>query len=271
MDTQKLNVFMRKVISDLGGAFSIAPVRIGGALGLYAPWPRPVLPIPSNSPRRPVLPSAMCANGSRIRPRRAMSNTILHSGRFTLPPSTPSCSPIRKARPTSSTASHGRRTLRQHAGRDGRIPHGKGRPLAGPVRVHRLLHRANSSVRAIEPTSSKAGFRHWPANSRATQVGALVADIGCGHGHSTRLMAEAFPNSRFIGIDIHAPSIEAARSHAAAHGEIVNLTFEVGNALDFRGQGLRPRDELRLPARHGKSGRSGAPRPSRCLSRTDRG
>src|SRR5690606_38614147 len=50
------------------------------------------------------------------------------------------------------------------------------------------------------------------------EAGALVADVGCGHGASTILMAKAFPNSRFFGFDYHAPSIERARAAAAAAG-----------------------------------------------------
>lgn len=48
------------------------------------------------------------------------------------------------------------------------------------------------------------------------QAGIRVADVGCGHGHSTLLMAEAFPNSRFFGYDAHAPSVECARTNALA-------------------------------------------------------
>src|SRR3954454_23808187 len=48
------------------------------------------------------------------------------------------------------------------------------------------------------------------------ESGATVADVGCGHAASTIIMAQAFPNSRFVGIDSHAPSIEYAR--AAANG-----------------------------------------------------
>jgi tRNA G46 methylase TrmB len=46
------------------------------------------------------------------------------------------------------------------------------------------------------------------------EAGITVADIGCGHGYSTILMAQAFPRSRFLGFDAHAQSIEAARRGA---------------------------------------------------------
>ena len=57
------------------------------------------------------------------------------------------------------------------------------------------------------------------------EAGARVADIGCGHGHSTLLMAEAFPNSRFFGIDTHGKSIEAAQTHAREAGLADRVTF----------------------------------------------
>ncbi|RZT19924.1 methyltransferase family protein [Kribbella sp. VKM Ac-2569] len=65
--------------------------------------------------------------------------------------------------------------------------------------------------------------------------GAKVADIGCGHGASTVLMAEAFPNSRFTGSDYHQASIETARQRAAGLGD--RVTFEVAAADKFSGSG----------------------------------
>lgn len=66
--------------------------------------------------------------------------------------------------------------------------------------------------------------------------GIAVADIGCGHGHSTMLMAEAFPASRFHGFDTHAASIEAARSIAAEAGLEGRVAFEVAGATGYTGR-----------------------------------
>lgn len=65
------------------------------------------------------------------------------------------------------------------------------------------------------------------------EAGITVADVGCGHGHSTLLMAEAFPNSRFHGFDAHAASIEEARRNAADAGLSERVTFDVARAADY--------------------------------------
>ncbi len=62
------------------------------------------------------------------------------------------------------------------------------------------------------------------------RAGARVADVGCGHGHSSVLMAKAFPNSRFWGFDVHQGSIAAARDVADAAGVADRVTFEVARA-----------------------------------------
>ncbi len=64
-------------------------------------------------------------------------------------------------------------------------------------------------------------------------AGISVADVGCGHGASTLLMAKAYPNSRFTGFDYHAPSIARARQLAAAEGLDGRVTFETASAKDF--------------------------------------
>ena len=67
------------------------------------------------------------------------------------------------------------------------------------------------------------------------QRGAKVADIGCGHGASTILMAQAFPRSHFLGVDYHAASIETARRRAAEQGVGGNIAFETKAATQFDG------------------------------------
>jgi SAM-dependent methyltransferase len=68
--------------------------------------------------------------------------------------------------------------------------------------------------------------------------GARVADVGCGHGLSTVLMAEAFPASSFAGYDVHGESIETARARAAAFGVADRTRFRVAGAADFPGDRL---------------------------------
>lgn len=63
--------------------------------------------------------------------------------------------------------------------------------------------------------------------------GASVADVGCGHGASTVIMARAFPRSKFVGYDAHAPSIDCARKRAAEAGVAGNCSFELADATSF--------------------------------------
>lgn len=69
------------------------------------------------------------------------------------------------------------------------------------------------------------------------QAGAKVADIGCGRGSSTVLLAQAYPNSTIYGFDFHAPSIEQAKEKALQAG-VANARFEVVAAKDFPGAGF---------------------------------
>jgi 2-polyprenyl-3-methyl-5-hydroxy-6-metoxy-1,4-benzoquinol methylase len=67
------------------------------------------------------------------------------------------------------------------------------------------------------------------------QAGATVADVGCGHGASTVAMAQAFPASRFIGIDYHAPSIATAAERAREAGLAGRVTFLQATAKSYSG------------------------------------
>lgn len=69
------------------------------------------------------------------------------------------------------------------------------------------------------------------------RAGAAVADVGCGHGASTILLAKAFPSSTFVRSDYHAESIETARARAAEAGVDDRVRFEVASAQEFGGRG----------------------------------
>jgi SAM-dependent methyltransferase len=67
--------------------------------------------------------------------------------------------------------------------------------------------------------------------------GASVADVGCGHGASTIIMAQAYPSSKFVGYDYHPGSIERARQSAAEAGLADRVRFEVASSDSFPGEG----------------------------------
>jgi len=69
------------------------------------------------------------------------------------------------------------------------------------------------------------------------KAGATVADVGCGHGASTIVMAQAYPNSKFFGFDYHAPSIERAKAAAKEAGVGDRITFAQASAKDYPAKG----------------------------------
>jgi 2-polyprenyl-3-methyl-5-hydroxy-6-metoxy-1,4-benzoquinol methylase len=90
----------------------------------------------------------------------------------------------------------------------------------------------------FRPSYAANLVQHWIPSLDGVQAkleaGATVADLGCGHGCSTIILANAFPKSQVIGFDNHAPSIEHARRMAAEQG-LSNVRFEVATAQDFPG------------------------------------
>nr|WP_217915114.1 class I SAM-dependent methyltransferase [Miltoncostaea marina] len=100
---------------------------------------------------------------------------------------------------------------------------------------HPRLHHGIASFYRNPYRSGIAG--EWIPSLDGVQerlaAGGRVADVGCGHGHSTVAMAEAYPASRFTGIDAHPASIEAARAHARDAGVEDRVTFEVADARTY--------------------------------------
>jgi SAM-dependent methyltransferase len=102
------------------------------------------------------------------------------------------------------------------------------RLFSGVVRLFRpgyAAHLVNDWLPALDGVTGKL------------RTGAKVADVGCGHGASTSILAQAFENSTFAGFDPHEPSIQAAREAAAAAGVQRQVTFDVASAKDFPGHG----------------------------------
>jgi ubiquinone/menaquinone biosynthesis C-methylase UbiE len=98
------------------------------------------------------------------------------------------------------------------------------------------------TAKFFRPGYAAALVPEWLASmdgmTEKLERGGKVADIGCGYGHSTLLMAQAFPNSHFHGFDFHRPSIEAARGLAAEQGVSDRVEFDVATAQDFPGEGF---------------------------------
>ena len=96
---------------------------------------------------------------------------------------------------------------------------------------HRYLFEGTQEI--FRPAYDHQLVQHWlPQRSQGTtdlEAGITVADMGCGTGYSTLTLARAFPNSTFIGFDLHQPSIDQARQHAAEAG-LTNVLFELAAA-----------------------------------------
>lgn len=95
---------------------------------------------------------------------------------------------------------------------------------------HRLFHGSADFFRGFYEQHL---VKLLPSTVRAALVrGSVVADIGCGHGLSTMLLADAFPASTFVGFDFHEPSISAARD-VATKRSLPNVEFCVSGAESF--------------------------------------
>jgi len=103
---------------------------------------------------------------------------------------------------------------------------------------HELFH---GTERFFRPGYAAHLVSEWiPALSgieAKLKAGARVADVGCGHGASTVLMAEAYPKSTFSGFDYHEGSIQTARARAREAGVMNRVDFEVAHAKDYPGKG----------------------------------
>jgi 2-polyprenyl-3-methyl-5-hydroxy-6-metoxy-1,4-benzoquinol methylase len=237
LDENKLNEFLGKVVGDVGSAMSAALVVIGDKLGLWKALATEGEVTPSELARRTETAeryvrewlNAMAASGYvtyvkethayRIEPEQAVAFADPESPAFV-----PGLFQVVNAMwaGESKIAAN----FRTGAG----LEWGHQHPclFEGTERFFRSGYLGNliqSWLPALDGVVGKL------------ERGAKVADVGCGVGASTIIMAKAYPKSRFWGFDYHAGSIELARQRAREAGVADRVTFEVAKATDFPGDG----------------------------------
>jgi SAM-dependent methyltransferase len=228
--------FMGSLVSDMGGAAMLASVIVGDELGLYQ----------AMADSEPVSADDL-AERTGCQPRltlewlnaQAASGYVEYdNGRYRLPEEQALAlavedSPVFVAGGAVVLASLFLDKDKQVAAMrgDGAIPWGDHHPclFSGTEKFFRPGYKANlvpSWLPALDGVVDKL------------EDGARVADVGCGHGASTVIMAQAFPNSRFTGYDFHGASITAARQRAVDGGVADRVTFTEASAQNYDGAGF---------------------------------
>jgi len=233
IDEAKLNEFIGKMLGDIGGAMSVPTARIGFRLGLFDELAKSPATAAELAARAGNLHEryvrewclAQTANGYieydpasdsfSISPEQAMVFTVTDSpvylrGAFEL-----AAAMIEAESKVEECFRHG--TGVRWGDSAGCLFCATGM-FFRPGYVNNIVQQWIPALDGIEAR---------------LHTGARVADVGCGVGFSTLLMAEAYPESSFVGYDFHEPSIEEARRHAASHGLGDRVSFEVAAAKDI--------------------------------------
>jgi 2-polyprenyl-3-methyl-5-hydroxy-6-metoxy-1,4-benzoquinol methylase len=237
IDEKKLNEFMGRAVGDVGAAISAALVLIGDELGLYK----------AMAAAGPLTPAELAKRtGTTERYVREWLNNQAaggyvtyqpEAGRYALPPeqaaaladeSSPAFLP--GAFQVVAAAMRAEPRIAQAFRSGGGLEWGDQDPIlfVGTERFFRPAYLGNlvtAWIPALDGVEAKL------------KRGARVADVGCGHGASTILMARSYPSSHFLGVDTHAPSIETARRRARDAGVGDRVRFEVAGAESFTGDG----------------------------------
>jgi SAM-dependent methyltransferase len=233
VDDAKLHQFIGQMLSDLGGAASIALVRIGDSLGLYK----------AMHEHGPMTVAELAAT-TQVHERylrewlshQAASKYLAYdpaTGKFSLPPEQAMVFAIEDS-PVFMPGAFGLMAsmLDNQAKVEPAFRTGAG--VAWGDQAGCLFCAV---ARFFRPGYVNNIVANWlPALDGVVaklERGAKVADVGCGHGVSTVLMARAFPNSEFVGYDFHPSSVEQAERHARDHGVGGNTRFEVATAKNY--------------------------------------
>jgi SAM-dependent methyltransferase len=236
IDQGKLEVLLGRAIGDMGAAMSAALVRIGDELGLYRAL--------AAAGEAGLTPAALArqtgTNERNVREwccAQAASGYIEHRGddSFAMTPEQRLC--FADERSPACVLGGFEIVHSVHCDQPKLTDVFRSGRGFGWHEHHHGLFRGTE--RFFRPGYTAHLVDEWlPALDGVVERlrdGALVADVGCGHGASTILMAQAFPASRFVGFDYHAPSVERARALADEAGVTTRVRFEVARAQDFPG------------------------------------
>src|SRR5215467_3077102 len=232
LDINKLNTFIGQFVADLGASAHAGMVVIGERLGLYKalaahPMDAAELAARTSTDERYVREwlASQAAGGYVTYSAKTGKFSLTEEQAFTLAnEESPAYLPGAFELALGSLAAVPRiaDSFRTGAGM-GWHEHVDG-VFHGCEKFFRPGYAANlvnSWIPALQDVQSKL------------QAGARVADVGCGKGASTLLMARAFPKSQFFGFDYHDKSIAAARDAAQSAGVADRVTFSVAKAKDF--------------------------------------
>ena len=235
IDMNKLNAFIGQFVTDLGAAVHAGMVVIGEKLGLYkalasGPMKSAQLAAQTDTDERYVREwlSSQAAGGYVTYDASTDEFSLSAEQAFTLASEdSPAYLPGAFELALGSLAAVPRiaESFRSGAGM-GWHEHADG-VFHGCEKFFRPGYAANlvsTWIPALQDVQAKL------------EAGARVADVGCGKGASTILMAKAFPKSRFFGFDYHDESIAAARESARRNGVADRVTFEVVKAKEFPGR-----------------------------------
>jgi Methylase involved in ubiquinone/menaquinone biosynthesis len=236
VNMDKLSAFVRQFVGDLGAAVHSGMVVIGEKLGLYkalaeGPVNSTELAAKTNTDERYVREwlASQAAGGYVTYDEKSRKFSLTEEQVFTLVnEDSPAYLPGAFQLALGSLAAVPRITesFRSGAGM-GWHEHDES-VFHGCEKFFRPSYAANlisSWIPSLQDVNAKL------------EAGARVADVGCGKGASTVLMAKAFPKSQFFGFDYHDKSIEGARAIAVREGLEVRLNFGVAKAKEFPGKG----------------------------------
>jgi SAM-dependent methyltransferase len=237
IDQAKLDEFMGRFVGDLGAAMSAALVVIGDRLGLYREM----------GDCKPVTAEELASRtGTDARYVREWLSNQAAGGYVSYDPGTERffLSPeqsLALAQEGSPAFVPGAFQLATSLVKD-EEKIGRAFQSGSGVGWHEHHHDLfTGTERFFRPGYAANLISSWIPALDGVQAklesGGLVADVGCGHGASTILMAEAFPSSKFVGFDYHEASIEHARLAASRAGLDGRVSFEVGAAKQYPGDG----------------------------------